>query len=164
MLFPAFLGGIPIPAHPAGILFPADLTVGVADLAGAGILFPADLAEPVTVGVTDLDVAGTAPLAVNDVFTELELVTMKVADEVETVDGISVYYGGDYAGLWNPEFDDVGYIGNFDGQFESSEYKDPWDFFTMSGCIGVISTRRMDLMALSRMMGRPSRLFLIVRL
>ena len=112
ILFPAVPAGIPFPADPARILFPADLaepvTVGVADLADAGILFPAfpagilfpadpagilfpaDLAEPVTVGVADLDVAGTTPLAVPDVFTELELVTIKVADEVETVDGIPV--------------------------------------------------------------------------
>ena len=88
---------------------------------------------------------------------------MKVADEVETVDGIPVYYGGDYDGLWDPEFDDVGYIGNLDGQSESSEYEDPQDFFTMSGWIGVILTRRTDLMAFSRRTGRPSRLFLIVR-
>ena len=53
------------------------------------------------------------PLAVADVFTELELVTVKVADEVETVDGIPVFYGGDYDGLWDPKFDDVGYILQF---------------------------------------------------
>ena len=29
-------------------------------------------------------------------FTKPELVVMVVADEVETVDGIPVYYGGDY--------------------------------------------------------------------
>ena len=69
------------------------------------------------------------PLAVPDVFTELELVTMKVADQMETVDGIPVYYGGDYGGLWDPEFDNVGYIGYFYGQSESSEYEDPRDFF-----------------------------------
>ena len=58
----------------AGILFPA-VAAGIPFLADpAGILFPADLAEPVTVGVADLDVAGAAPLAVLDVFTELELV------------------------------------------------------------------------------------------
>ena len=128
-----------------------------------GYCFQADLAEPVTVGVADLDVAGAAPLAVPDVFTELELVTMKVTDEVETVDGIPVYYGGDYDGLRDPEFDHVGFIGNFDGQSESSEYEDPRDFFTMSGWIGVILMRRMDLMAFSRMTGRPSSLFLIAR-
>ena len=150
ILFPAVLAGIPFPADPAWILFPADLaepvTVGVADLADAGILFlavpagipiptdpagipfPSDLAEPVTIGVADLAVAGAPPLAVPDVFTELELVTMNVADAVEAVDGIPVYYGGDYDDLWDPEFDDVGYIGNFDGQFESSEYEDPRDF------------------------------------
>ena len=115
ILFPAVPAGIPIPADPAGILFPADLaepvTVGVADLADAGILFPAvpagipipadpagilfpaDLAEPVTVGVADAAVAGAAPLAVPDVLTEPELVAMIVEDEVETVDGIPVYYG-----------------------------------------------------------------------
>ena len=32
--------------------------------------------------MADLGVAGAAPLAVPDVFTELELVTMKLADEV----------------------------------------------------------------------------------
>ena len=74
--------------------------------------------------MADLDVAGAAPLAVPDVFTELELATMKV----ETVDGIPVYYGGDYDGLWDPECDDVGYIGNFDGQSESSDYEDPGIF------------------------------------
>ena len=45
---------------------------------------------------------------------------MKVADEVERVDGIPVYYGGDNDVLWDTEFDVVGYIGNFDGQSELS--------------------------------------------
>ena len=58
---------------------------------------------------------------------------MKVADEVEAVDGIPVHYGGDYDGLWDPGFTDVGYIGNFDGQSESSEYEDPQDFFYDEG-------------------------------
>ena len=78
--------------------------------------------------MADLAIAGAEPLAVPDVFTELELVTMKVADEVEAVDGIPVYYGGDYDGLWDPGFTNVGYIGNFDGQSESSEYEDPGIF------------------------------------
>ena len=30
-----------------------------------------------------------------------------------TVDGILIYYGGDYDGLWDPECDDIGYIDNF---------------------------------------------------
>ena len=77
--------------------------------------------------MTDLDVAGAAPLAVPDVFTELELFTMEMADEVGTVDDI--YYGGDYDGLWDPECDDIGYTGNFDGQSESSDYEYPRDFY-----------------------------------
>ena len=36
------------------------------------------------------------PLVFTDVFTEPELVTMIVTDEVETVDGNPVDYGGDY--------------------------------------------------------------------
>ena len=107
--FLAVPAGIPIPPDPDGILFPADLaepvTVGVAGLADAGILFPAipagilfpaDLAELDTVGVADVAVAGVAPLAVPDVLDGPELVAMIVADEVETVDGIPVDYGGDY--------------------------------------------------------------------
>ena len=93
--------GILFPAIPAGIPFPAN---------PAGILFPANLAEPVTVGVADLDVAGAAPLAVPDVLTELEIFTMEMADEVGTVDCIPIYYGGDYDGLWDPECDDIGYM------------------------------------------------------
>ena len=124
ILFPAVPAGIPFPTDPAGILFPAELaepvTVGVADLADAGILFPAvparilfpaDLAEPVTVGVADVNAAG--------------LFTMEMADVMETVDGIPIYYGGDYDGLWDPEYDDIGYMGNFDGQSESSDYEEP---------------------------------------
>ena len=29
----------------------------------------------------------------------------------------------------DPECDDIGYIGNFDGQSESSDYEDPRDFY-----------------------------------
>ena len=106
--------------------------------------------------MADLGVAGAAPLAVPDVFTELELVTMKLADEVETVDGFPSYYGGDYDSLCDPECDNIGYIGNFDGQ--SSEYEDP------PGWNGVILTRRMYLMDFLRRTGRPSCLSLIVHL
>ena len=135
ILFPAVLAGIPFPADPAGILFTADpaepVTVGVADLADAGILFPAvpagillptapagvlfpaDLAKPVTVGVADLSAAVAAPLTVPDVFAELELFTMEMVDVMETVDGIPIYYGGDYDSLWDMECDDIGYMGNF---------------------------------------------------
>ena len=151
ILFPAVPAGIPFPADPAGILFPADIvepvTVGVADLADAGILFaavpagipfpadpagilfPADLAEPVTVGVADLGADGVAPLSVPDVFTELDLFTIEMVDVVGTVGVIPIYYGGDYDGLWDLECDDIGYIGNFDGQSESSDYEDPRDFY-----------------------------------
>ena len=38
----------------------------------------------------------------------------------------TIYYSGDYDGLWDPECDDIGYIGNFDGQSESSN---PRDFY-----------------------------------
>ena len=80
-------------AVPAGMPFPTDLAV---------ILFPADLAEPVTVGVADLSAAVAAPLTVPYVLTELELFTMEMADVMETVGGILIYYGGDYDGLWYP--------------------------------------------------------------
>ena len=124
------LGDTKIPADPAGILFLADLaepdTVGAADLAiaeilfpavpagipipadSAGILFPANLAEPDTVGVADVAVAGVAPLAVPDVFGGPELVAMIVADELDTMNGIPIDYGGDY---------------------DDSDYKDPRNEF-----------------------------------
>ena len=132
-LFQAIPAGILFPTDPAGILFPADLvepvTIGVADLADAGILFPAvpagipfttdpagilfpaDLAELVTVGVADLSAAVAAPLTVPDVFTELELFTMEMVDVMWM--GFRIYYGDDYDGLWDPECDDIGYMGNF---------------------------------------------------
>ena len=133
-LSPTDLAGMLFPADPAGILFPADPvgTLSSSDNAGilfaavhagtlvpvvpagipipadpAGILFPADLAEPVTVGLADVAVAGVAPLAVPHVFTEPDLVTMIVADEVETVDGIPVYYGCDYD---DSDYEDPGYF------------------------------------------------------
>ena len=182
ILFPPVPSGIPFPADPAGILFPADLaepvTVGVADLADAGILFPAvpagipfptdtagtlfpaDLAEPVTVGVADLGAAGAAPLTVPDVFTELELFTMEMAEVVGTVNGIPIYYVGDYDGLWDPECDDIGYIGNFDGQSESSDYEDPRNVYYdewMEWC----DFNSPDIMGFHRRTGRPSCLSLM---
>ena len=39
------------------------------------------------------------------------------------VDELPVYYGGD---LWNPDGDDIVYTGNY----ESSDYEDPRDFFS----------------------------------
>ena len=84
----------------------------------------------ITVGVADVAVAGAAPLVVTDVLTEPGLVAMIVADEVETVDGNPVDYGGDY--------DDSGYkdIRNefvtmdgmpvyYDGDGDDSDYEDP---------------------------------------
>ena len=59
-----------------------------------------------------------------------------MADEVETVDGIP----------------DILAI-----------LRTPGIFCTMNGWIGVILTRRMNLMLISRRTGRPSRLFLVVR-
>ena len=85
-LFTTDFAGILFPADPVGTLSPTDL---------AGILFPADFAELITVGVAGVAVTGTAPLAVPYVFTEPELVTMIVTDEVETVDGNPVDHGGD---------------------------------------------------------------------
>ena len=41
------------------------------------------------------------------------------------VDELLVYYCGD---LWNPDGDDIGYTGNYDGQSESSDNEDPRDF------------------------------------
>ena len=123
ILFPAIPAGIPIPADPAGILFPADL------------------AELITIGVDDVAVAGAAPLAVPDMFTEPELVAMIVADEVQTVDGVPVCFGGDG--------DDVG-------------CEDPRDIIARSGWIGVTLALQMDIVGFSRMSGRPSRLFQVV--
>ena len=51
---------------------------------------------------------------------------MEMADAVGIVDGIPIYYGGDF---WDSECDDIGYTGNFDGQSESSDYEDPHDFY-----------------------------------
>ena len=91
ILFPAVPAGIPIPADPAGILFLANLAVGVADVA----------------------VAGVAPQAVPDVFGGPELVVMIVADELDTMNGIPIDYGGDY---------------------DDSDYKDPRnEFETVDG-------------------------------
>ena len=75
-LSPTDIAGILFPTVPAGILIPAD---------PAGILFTADSAGPITVDVADVAVAGAAPLVVTDVFTDPELVTMIVTDEVETI-------------------------------------------------------------------------------
>ena len=100
-----FLAGIPSPTDQdgtlsptdnAGMLFPIVPAWILIPAVPAGILFPVDLAEPITVGVADVAVVGAAPLVVTDVFTEPELVTMIVTDEVETVDGNPVDYGGDY--------------------------------------------------------------------
>ena len=120
--------------------FPADLagpvTVGVTDLADAGILFQTDyagnvtsdvvslaVADLVTVGVADLTVAGAAPLAVSDVITELELVTMKVTDEV---DEFPVHYGGSYDGFRGPGFTDVGYFDDQSEYYDHQDYRE-WD-------------------------------------
>ena len=90
-LSPTNQDGTLSPTDNAGILFPAGIPILVDP---AGILFPADFAELITVGVADVAVAGVAPLAVPDVFTEPELVAMMVADGVETVDGSPVDFGG----------------------------------------------------------------------
>ena len=119
-------GGILFPAVPAEIPIPADL---------AGILFPADLAELVTVGVADVAVAGVATLAVPDVFAGPELVAMIVADEeVETVDGIPIYYGGDYDDSdYEDPRDEVETVDGIPvysgGDFDDSDYEDPRDIF-----------------------------------
>ena len=165
ILFPPIPAGIPFPADPAGILFPADLaepvTVGVADLANAGILFPAvpagipfptdtagilflaDLAEPVTVGVADLGAAGAAPRTVPDVFTELKLFTMEMAEVVGTVDGIPIYYGGDYdvCGIRNVMTLDI--LAILMVSPNHLTMRTPGMFITMSGWSGVILTRRI---------------------
>ena len=70
---------------------------------------------------------------------------VKTAEELGCrVDELLVYYGGD---LWNPDGDDIGYTGNYDGQSESSDYKDPRDSCEFH-C-------RMDLIFRFRRMERP---------
>ena len=125
----------------AGILFPA---------IPAGILFPADLAELDTVGVADVAVAGVAPLAVPDVLDGPELVAMIVADEVETVDGIPVDYGGDYddSDYRDPrnEFETVdGMPVYYSGDYNDSDCEDPAILHMKSGWFGVILTLQMDI-------------------
>ena len=74
--------------------------------------------------------AGVAPLAVPDVFAGPELVAMIVADEVETVDGIPVYYGGDYD---DSDYEDPrnevetvdGIPVYYGGDNDDSDYEDP---------------------------------------
>ena len=122
-LSPTDPAGILFPVVPAGIPIPPD---------PAGILFPADLAEPDTVGLADVAVAGVAPLAVPDVFAGPELVAIIVVDEVETVDGIPVDYGGDYddSDYKNPrnEFETVdGMPVYYGGEFNDSDCEDPCD-------------------------------------
>ena len=169
ILFPAVPAGILFPADPAGILIPA-VPAGIPISADpAGILFPADLAELDSVGVVDVAVAGEAPLTVPDVFDGPELVAMIVADEVETVEGIPVDYGGDYddSDYKDPrnEFETVdGMPVYYGGDFNNSDCEDPVILLTKIVWIGVILTLRMDIVGFSRMTGKPSCLLLIVHM
>ena len=78
---------------------------------------------------------------VSGVFTGPERVTMIVTDEVETVHGSPVDYGGDG--------DDAG-------------CEDLRDIIARSGWLGVILVLQMDIVGFTRMSGRPSRLFPVV--
>ena len=135
----------------------------------AGMLFPTDLAELDTVGVVDVAVAGEVLPAVSDVFDSPELVVMVGVGEVETVEGIPVYYGddcddSDYKDPRN-EFETVDRMPvYYGGDFNYSDCEDPVILLTKIGWSGVILALRMDIVGFSRMTGRPGCLLLSVSL
>ena len=92
---------------------------------------------------------------------------MIVTDEVETMHGSPVDYAGDYddsdyKDIRN-EFvtvDGVSVCYGCDG--DDAGCQDPRDIITRSGWIGVSLALQMDIVYLSRMSGRPSRMFPVV--
>ena len=118
-------------------------------------------------GVADMAVAGAAPLVVTYVFTDPELVTMIVTDEVETVQVSREDYDSDYDDSDNKDIqievvtvDGVPVCYGDDG--DDARCEDPRDIIARSAWLGVILVLQMDIVGFSRMSGRPSRLFPVV--
>ena len=89
---------------------------------------------------------------------------MIVVDEVETVDGSPVDYGGDCDDSDCKDirngFETVdGVPVCYGGDGDDFGCEDPRDISARSGWIGVILALRMDIVGFSRMLGRPSRIF-----
>ena len=176
------------PADPAGILCPADLaelvTLDGAGSADAGILFPAvvaefpismdpagvllptDLAEFDTVGVVDMAVVGEVLPAVPDVFDSPDLVAMVGVDTVKTVEEIPMVYDDD-CDIRDPrnDFETVdGMPVYYGGDFNDSAVKTLVILLMRIGWTGITLTLRMDVLGVSRMIGRPGCLVLHVPL
>ena len=112
--------------------------------------------------MADVTVVGAAPLVVTDVFTDPELVTMIVTDEVETVHGSPVDYGGDYddsdyKDIQNEFVTEDGEPGCYGGDGGVAGCDDPRDSIARSWWLGVILVLQMDIVGFSRMSGRANR-------
>ena len=117
------------PIDPAGILFPTVLTEFPVSMDPVVALWPPGPTAFDTGGVVDIAVVGEVRPAVPDVFDSLAVVAMVEVDAVQTVEGIPMDNDGDcdIRDPWN-DFETVdGIPVYYGGDFNDSDCEDPRD-------------------------------------